>query len=185
MAKALRNLCVWWNLLKVQVRERQFILKQALIFDFTITLFIKVVFWRRWKGGLQKRKDGGVEERTFIFSCENSRIATLCRTTIDRRMLDPTKKKKKKNTPHPRAKEKHNRTAEGVKSHLESKPQTHQRHSEGSNKISCTPGPRDPTETEPDLPLGVWVSSTVAQSAVAYTGTGLWLQQIWEAWHVT
>lgn len=33
MAKALRNLCVWWNLLKVQVRESQFTL-QALIFDF-------------------------------------------------------------------------------------------------------------------------------------------------------
>ena len=184
MAKALRNLCVWWNLLKVQVRERQFTLKQALIFDFTITLFIKV-FWRRWKGGLQKRKDGGVEERALIFSCENSRIAALCRTTTDRRMLDPTKKKKKKNTPHPRAKEKHNRTAEGVKSHLESKPQTHQRHSEGSNKISCTPGPRGPTETEPEQPLGVWVSSTVVQSAVACTGTGALLQQIWEAWHVT
>ena len=30
---------------------------------------------------------------------------------------------------------------------------THQRHSEGSNKVLCAPG--DPTETEPDLPLSV------------------------------
>ena len=34
------------------------------------------------------------------------------------------------------------------------KPHTNQRCSDGSNKI-CTPGPRDPTETEPDLPLCV------------------------------
>ena len=32
------------------------------------------------------------EERELIFSCENSIIATCCWTTIDRRMLDPTKK---------------------------------------------------------------------------------------------
>ena len=33
------------------------------------------------------------------------------------------------------------------------KPYTHQRYSEGSNKAVCTPGPRDPTDTEPDWPL--------------------------------
>ena len=38
------------------------------------------------------------------------------------------------------------------------KPHTHQRCSDGSNKTLCTPGPRDPTETEPDLPLCVSVS---------------------------
>ena len=32
------------------------------------------------------------------------------------------------------------------------KPHTHQRCSDGWNKALCTPGPRDPTETEPDLP---------------------------------
>ena len=36
-----------------------------------------------------------------------------------------------------------------IKSH------THQRCLEGSNKTSCTPGPRDPTETEPDLCLSL------------------------------
>ena len=34
------------------------------------------------------------EERALIFSCKNSKIATCCWTTIDRRMLDLTKKKK-------------------------------------------------------------------------------------------
>ena len=36
---------------------------------------------------------GGVEGHVLIFSCENSKITTHCWTTIDRRMLDPTKKR--------------------------------------------------------------------------------------------
>ena len=35
---------------------------------------------------------GGVEGRALIFSCKNSKITTCCCTTMDRRMLDPTKK---------------------------------------------------------------------------------------------
>ena len=38
----------------------------------------------------------------LIFSCENSKITTRCWTTIERRMLDPIRKR----YPHPRAKEK-------------------------------------------------------------------------------
>ena len=37
---------------------------------------------------------------------------------------------------------------------------TCQRCSEGSNKTLCTPGLRDPTETEPDLPLSVCMSTS-------------------------
>ena len=37
-------------------------------------------------------QDDGVEECVLIFSCKNSKIPTRCWTTIDRRMLDPTKK---------------------------------------------------------------------------------------------
>ena len=47
--------------------------------------------------------DGQVEERVLIFSCKNSKIRTHCWTTINRRMLDPSKKK---DAPNPRAKEK-------------------------------------------------------------------------------
>ena len=43
----------------------------------------------------------------------------------------------------------------GAKIAFRIKPHTHQRCSEGSNKTLCTPGPRDPTDTEPDLPLRV------------------------------
>ena len=35
------------------------------------------------------------------------------------------------------------------------KSNTSQRHLEGSNKTLCAPGPRGPTETEPDLPFSV------------------------------
>ena len=31
----------------------------------------------------------------LIFSCEDSKVVSNCRTTIDKRLLNPTKKKKK------------------------------------------------------------------------------------------
>ena len=48
---------------------------------------------------------------------------------------------------------------------------THQRCSEGSNKTLCTPGPRDPTETEPDLTLSVWMSPAEVQVTCCRAGT--------------
>jgi len=45
------------------------------------------------------------------------------------------------------------------------KPQTHQRHSEGSNKTLSAPGSQDPTDTEPDLCLSLLHRY---RSAVAY-----------------
>ena len=36
-------------------------------------------------------RDGRIEICTFIFSCENTKVAISCWTTINRRMLDPTK----------------------------------------------------------------------------------------------
>ena len=47
-------------------------------------------------------QDGGVEECTLIFSCENSKTTTSCWTVIDRRMLEPSEK----DISHPRGKEK-------------------------------------------------------------------------------
>ena len=38
--------------------------------------------------------DGEVEGSELIFSWEDSKITTLCWTTMDKRMLDPTKKKR-------------------------------------------------------------------------------------------
>ena len=50
----------------------------------------------------EDEEDGQLEGHVCIFSCENSKIATCCWTSIDRRMLDPTKI----DTPRSRAKEK-------------------------------------------------------------------------------
>ena len=62
----------------------------------------------------------------------------------------------KKDSPHPRAKEKPQQNCRRDKITFRIKPHTHQKHSEGSNKTLCTVG--EPTETEPDLTLSVCMS---------------------------
>ena len=47
-------------------------------------------------------QDGGIEGRALTPSCENTRITTNCWTIIDRKALELTKK----DTPHPKTKEK-------------------------------------------------------------------------------
>ena len=47
-------------------------------------------------------QDGGVEGRALTPSCENTRITTSCWTIINRKTLERTKK----DTPHPKTKEK-------------------------------------------------------------------------------
>ena len=88
----------------------------------------------------------------MLIFCKNSKITSCCLTTIDRRMLDPTKK----NTPHPRAKEKPKQDGRRGKITFRIKPHSHQRCSESSNKTLCTPG--DPTDIKLDLALSVSVS---------------------------
>ena len=115
-----------------------------------------------------KQQDGGVEGRALIFSYENSKITTCCLTTNDRRMLAPPKK----NTPHPRAKEKPQQEGRRDEIALRIKPHTHQRCSEGSSKTLCIPGdPTDPRgQTEPDLCLSVSFRGTGQQWAAAWEG---------------
>ena len=74
-------------------------------------------------------------------------------SSIDRRILDPTKKKK--DTPHPSAKEKPWQDGRRGEIVFRLKSHTRQRCLEGSNKTSCSPGPIDRTETEPDLCLSL------------------------------
>ena len=62
---------------------------------------------------------------------------------------------KKKGTPCPRAKEKPKKDSRRAKILFRIEPHTSQRCSEGSDKTLYAPEPRDPTETEPDLPLSV------------------------------
>ena len=59
----------------------------------------------------------------------------------------------KRDTPHTRAKEKHQKDSSRGEITFRIKAHTCQRCSEGSNKALCKP--EDPTETEPDLPLSV------------------------------
>ena len=59
----------------------------------------------------------------------------------------------KKDTPHPRAKKKPSKMVGGVKLHLESNPIT-PRDARMAQTL-CTPGPRDPIETETELCLNV------------------------------
>ena len=56
----------------------------------------------------------------------------------------------KKDTPCPGANEKAQQDGRRGEITFRIKLHTHQRCLEGSNKTLCTPGPRDPTETEPD-----------------------------------
>ena len=50
----------------------------------------------------ERNQDGGVEGRALTPSCKNTRITTSCWTIIDRKTLELTKK----DTPHPKTKEK-------------------------------------------------------------------------------
>ena len=83
--------------------------------------------------------DDRVEGCVLIFSCENTQIATSCWITINRRMLEPTKK----DTPWPRAKEKPQWDGRRGTIMFKIKPHIRQRSLEGTNKPSCAPGPRE------------------------------------------
>ena len=54
------------------------------------------------------------------------------------------------------------KTVGGAKPHLVSHPMPTRDAQKGSNETFCAPVPRDPTETEPGWPLGVWVSPVEA-----------------------
>ena len=75
-----------------------------------------------------------------------------------------------KDTPHPREKEKPQEDGRRGEITFRIKFHTCQRCSEGSDKTLGAPGPRDPTEPEPDLPLSVWVSPAEACHGVSGSG---------------
>ena len=90
--------------------------------------------------------------------------------------------KEKKKSPCSRAKEKPQQDSKRSEIAFRLKLHTGQRCSEGSNQTLCTPGPKYPKETEPDLPLSVQVSPAEAQTISGLLwGQGLWLQKTWEA----
>ena len=89
-------------------------------------------------------------------------------------MLDPSKKR------YPTSKGKGEDSWRGEVT-FRIKPYTWQRCLEGSNKVLCALGPRNPTETELNLPLSVCVSPEEAQVSTGLLWVqGLWLQQTWD-----
>ena len=97
-------------------------------------------------------KDGGVEGCTLIFSWENSKSTTRCWTTMDRRMLDPTKK----DIPHPRAKGKPQKDSRRGEITFRIKLHTYQRHSEGSNKPCVHQDPKTPQRLSQNCECLLW-----------------------------
>ena len=88
----------------------------------------------------------------------------------------------KKYTPCPRAKEKPKKDGRRGKIAFRIKPHTFQRCSECSNKTLHTPG--DPTETEPDLPLSVWVSPMEVWVSNGLGAADLLLSTVVQQWVV-
>ena len=139
------------------------------------SLFVLRFFFVNREIKKPNKQDGKVEEHALIFCCENSKTATYCWTTINRRMLDSTKIK---DTPPPRAKEKPKQDSRRGKIVFRIKPHTCQRCSESSNKMFCSSG--EPTKIQPDLPLSVWVTPVEVQVISGLPqGLGLWVQQTW------
>ena len=92
-----------------------------------------------------------IEGRALIF-CENSKITTCCWTTVDRRMLDPTKKK----IPHVQEQRRSpNKMVGGAKSCLESNP-IPVRDAERAQTKSCAH--QDPETPQRLSQTCIWVS---------------------------
>ena len=92
-----------------------------------------------------------------------------------------------KATPCTRAKEKTSKMIGGAKLCLESNPILTRDDQQTQTKPCVHQDPGTPQETEADLPLSVWVSPAEAwvSSGGLSRGQGLWLQQTWEAQHVS
>ena len=126
---------------------------------------------------------GPGEGHALIFSCEYAKTATIRGTTINRRMLDPTKKI----YPMPKGKgEVQTRWGGGYKITFKSNTMPTRDARRAQIKPCVHQDPGIPQETEPDLPLSVWVSPAEAQvSSGLPQGQGLRLQQTWEPRHVS
>ena len=114
------------------------------------------IFWPH----LPVYQDDRVEGHVLIF-WKNFKTAFHCWTTINGRMLDPTKKKIIYIQGQRRSQ---NKVAEGEKSRLESNPIS-ARDTQRTQTKPCVHQDPDSTETEPDLPFSVLRSHG---SAVAY-----------------
>ena len=130
-------------------------------------------------------QNGRVKGRVLIFSCDRSKIATNRWTAIDRRMLDLTKKKKK-NIPHVQGQRRNsNKLVGGSKLHLETNPIPARELGGLKQILVCTrtQGPQRDWARPASECLSVSCGGT--DSSGLLRGQELWLQQTWEAQHVS
>ena len=125
---------------------------------------------------MSRVQDGGVERCALILSCENSKITTCCWKTIDKRMLEHTKK----DTPCSRAKEKPQQDGRRDEIAFRIKPHTSHRYLVGSNKPCAHQDLETPQRLNENC---IWVSpAEVCVSNGLLQGQGLWVQQtqVWD-----
>ena len=125
---------------------------------------------------MSRVQDGRVERRAFILSCENSKITTCCWKTIDKRMLEHTKK----DTLCSRAKKKPQQDGRRGETAFRIKPHISHRYLVGSKKPCAHQDPEIPQRLNENCiwvsPAEVWVSNGLLQ------GQRLWVQQtqVWD-----
>ena len=113
-----------------------------------------------WFNPLQ---DGRVKGHVLIFSCENTKLTTSCWTTINMKMLEPTKK----DTPHPRTKEQPHQDGRRGPIVFKIKPHTRQRCCRAQTKACVL---QDPGERSSN-PTRDW--ATLAYECFELSGEGL------------
>ena len=100
---------------------------------------------------LSRKEQDGREECALISPVRTPKLQLAAEQPLTKECWTPPKTY----TPCPTAKKKPQQDGRRGEITFRIKPHMHQRCLEGSNKALCTPGPRGPTETEPDLPLSV------------------------------
>ena len=118
-------------------------------------------------------QNGRIEGRALFFSCKNSKITTCCWTTIDRKMLDSTKK----NTLPWRTKEKPQQHSRRVKITFRANP-IPTRDAWRAQTKPCAQQ-ETPAETEPDLSLSVCLLQRYRSAVACHRGRGSGCNSLW------
>ena len=114
----------------------------------SLAVWILVSFWSLHPKDWQpESQDYEVEGCVLIFSCKNSKITTCSWTTSNKRMLDPTQKRYHMSKGKGEAPARWWKGWNRILSQTPYAPET----LGWLKQILCTPGPRDPTEIEPEL----------------------------------
>ena len=130
----------------------------------------------------RKEQDGKAEEHALISPVRTPKLQLAAEQPSTKECSTPPKTY----TPYPKAKRKPQQDGRRGEITFRIKPHMHQRCSEVSNKALCAPGPRGPTEIEPDLPLSVWISpaeARVSSGLLQGRGSGCCRPGSYSGWH--